>query len=157
MGIGDRIYGGMASFGVFMAFLGAIIGTLIGIGLIYFGASVYNQQYTELKAKVLSIDCDSKQCSNKIKYMKDNKEEIRFVYTSKNRTVSVGNEVSVFVGDDNSVSLDNPKTGGIVLICIGLFVILAGWVWYWITKKYEFAAATSGLSNSLSMVRSVFN
>ncbi len=148
--LGDRIYGGMASFGRFTSTLWAIIISLIGILFFYFGIKWIQMSYEKVDAKVIDVKCVPKTCNINVSYTYKGKEENRFLDTGSS-SISKGSTITVYIDSENQVTINNPKTTSMIMIIAGVFLILLAWFVYWINQTYEFAAAGTGVGNVFNM------
>jgi hypothetical protein len=167
----SQLYTGSAEFGKFMALIGAIIGTVISIGLIIGGIFIiiYAKKLRSVEGSILADSkCTSTApdkngnitttCVAPVKYTIDGTlyDDSNKKVSSGNITYKLGNSVTVWYNPTNpSEPILNPVTSAIgwVLIVIGIVIIFFYWLWVFITRKYKFAAAASGVSQGVGMLR----
>lgn len=158
----NDIYSGAASFGLFYTLIGAIIGTIVGIIMIISGIFMLNKKLNIelISGKVLNLNCrplqnNEQNCSINISYRYNNLDYTNYIqYTGKN--IYASNQlIDIYVNKDNAtvIYIEDPDTHGQgrILLFSGLFIILAGWIWYWISKKYKFLAAAEGVSGAFNL------
>lgn len=168
-GLGDEIYSGAASFGVFWALLGAIMATIIGTLLIGFGIylMVHKTNRKTVSAKVVYINgipdgtCQKTQdnppqynCAVTVKY--DGwKDPIQISYTGPD-SYYVGETIDIYVDNNNpgDATLDKPvpKWMGLIIIAVALIMIGGAWFWYWASRRWKFIAAAEGASGAISLI-----
>lgn len=173
--LGNKIYSGAAEYGKFKASIGAVLGTIIGIGMIIFAIIAFTHK-TKFTAKTtgISIDHENKprpvpnciwkyngrgntrvdySCHFKLKYKVEDTEYVKIFDTNNSTNYSGENEIIVYYDPKNpfnsSIYKDNYKLIGYILLGFGLFLILVSWIGLWVTRKYKFAAAASGISSIL--------
>lgn len=159
----NDIYSGAASFGLFYAFIGAIFGTIVGIIMIISGLVMLNKETIKIElisGKVLNLNCrplqnNEQNCSINISYRYNNQDYTKYVqYTGKNM-YALTQIIDVYVNrdDPSSIYIEDPNsyTKGRILLFFGLFIVIAGWIWYWLSKKYKFLAASGGVSGVLNL------
>ena len=177
-GLGDEIYSGAASFGKLRAVIGAIFGTIIGIGLII-GGIVSLRHKTKLTGKTTGTSIDNQgnqvpircsstsdqdnnqsyQCHFKLQYQPDKKKYTKIFDTSSSTNYADQTEITVYYNPDDptdaSLSKDDYHTVGYVFLGFGVFLLLASWIGLWIVYHYKFAAAASGAAGAIDMIRSI--
>lgn len=177
-GLGDEIYSGAASFGKLRAVIGAIFGTIIGIGLIIGGifALIHKTKLTgettgtsiDNQGNQVPIWCSSTsdqdnhqsyQCHFKLQYQPDKKKYTKIFDTSSSTNYTDQTEITVYYNPDDpgdaSLSKDDYHTVGYVLIGFGIFLLLGSWIGLWVVYHYKFAAAVSGAAGAIDMIRSI--
>lgn len=166
-GIGTSIYQGSASYGRFIALISAVFATILSIILIIFGfkhnASVSNYSKTA-SGTIISKNCplNSKNnqgsCSYTVNYNDENGIKIENVTFSTQSDIELNSQVIISYNPSNKKEIrltsDNTKVLGYGMIFIGFLIVLFAWGWVWITRKYEFAAATSGVSSAFNLFKS---
>jgi hypothetical protein len=180
-GLGDEIYSGAASFGKLRAVIGAIFGTIIGIGLII-GGIVSLRHKTKLTGKTTGTSIDNQnhpqpvpvppcsstsdkdnnqsyQCHFKLQYQPDKKKYTKIFDTSSSTNYADQTEITVYYNPDDptdaSLTKDDYHTVGYVFLGFGVFLLLASWIGLWIVYHYKFAAAASGAAGAIDMIRSI--
>jgi len=163
---GSEIYSGAAGFGRVYAWISAIIGTIIAIGMIIFGIYIINHK-GHLKSVDGTITKASNNCNTQthdndttttckfdVSYIV-NGETYNKTFSSTN-IFSVNETVTIWYDPNHPDQGEfNPpsKTVGWVLICFAAFIIIGGWVWVWLTNRYKFAAAAGGAVAVVDMFR----
>lgn len=155
-GIGDQIYTGAASLGMLKANIIRIGGTIIGVILLCMGIWIWTkkEKYSAtIQGKVIDAQCPPvvkdqiQECLLKIEYIVNEK-----TYTFESKKVGYyakdyGIEVRYDPTNPEQATLDSSyKTTGMILTGVGLFLIVAGWIYWYVVKRYKFAAAASGVS-----------
>lgn len=153
--VAEKIYDATAAFGVFMALLSAIGGTLISLILIAVG--IYMLQYKDpyegkTFAKVTASKCNTKDknttCVIDYEYTVDNKA-YKLSSIQLQGTYVSGNTVNMLYDkknpDNHKLNPTNWKLIGWICIGIGIFIVIAAWVWFYITRTYKIAAAANGV------------
>ena len=167
------MYSGTVTFGRVMAIIGAVVATLIGIGLIIFGG-ILTTHKTQFSASVQGKVIDSSMCvpTNNddgsvsetcmvtAKYNIGSQCEpcviAGTVTSSDPSTYLVDMPITVYYDPSDpkqaSLNSDDSKVGGWVMIAIGVIMIIFSWLWVWITRKYKIAAAVGGVTSGLDIL-----
>ena len=168
--LGQEMYSGTAEFGRIMAIIGAVVATLIGIGLIIFGG-ILTTHKTQFSASVQGTVIDSSMC------VPTNNDDGSITETcmvaahynvgSQCKPCMIAGTVTSSVpytsgfitvyydpSDPKQASLnsDDSTVGGWVMIAIGIVMIIFSWLWVWITRKYKIAAAVGGVTSGLDIL-----
>ena len=175
-GIGEEIYSGTATFGRITSIISAIIGTIISIIMIIIGISLimHKIKYTEKAiGHITSVNCtEISDDNNKIMWdcgtisgtyivkVKGIPKTYPFNFdigkTNIHYTTSSIINVYYNLDNPNKPNKDSDKSDhviGWVLIVIGLIIIIGGWLWVYLTQKYKVAAAYSGLTSGISLIK----
>jgi hypothetical protein len=164
--LGSEVYSGAAGFGRIYAWISAIIGTIIAIGMIIAGIYIINHKghlkSVDGKVTKASYNCNTQThdkdttttCKFDISYIVDSKTYTKtFSSTDK---FSVDQTVTVWYdpnhpdqGEFNPLS----KNVGSVLISSAIFITISVWLWVWLTRRYKFAAAAGGASSIFDMFK----
>ena len=169
MGIASTIYGGSASYGRFIAIVGAIIATIIAIfligGGIMFNTSVSNYSSTS-SATITGKNCTNqgqgqgqsqKECIYTLKYIDIDGTLIENVILKSQLDMQINSTIMISYNPSNKTDIrltsENTKTTGYVMIGIAIIILLFAWGWVWVTRKYEFAASASGFSSAVNMFK----
>ena len=171
MGLGDDIYEGTASFGVFYALISAVIGTLVGVVMLGIGIwMVSRKKRTEsiTKGKITQIDRSSTgqcekiggsnnySCEIQVSFDYSGKSYEKFAQYTGNIMYKIGQVIDVYVIDGNPDNIDlqksEPKWIGWVLIGLGVFFAVAGWFWYWASRRWKIVAAAEGAGGIVGIV-----
>lgn len=173
--IGGTLYSGAAAYGRFTSMLGAIIMTIIGIGLIIGGIYLMvNKDKHSLTAKAVITEAQCSQTQTTI----NNKPSISYscmltiqysvsnvLYTNKvqangQHTYNKGEFITVQYtpSDPNDVELKpsiSRTTIGAIMIGIALIMMLMSWGSAYLARKYKFAAAFQGIGSGVSTISNI--
>ena len=170
--LGEEIYSDTASFGRIMAIVGAVIATIIGIGMII-GGIIALHHITSLTAQIQGevINKNFSPCSAtaennivkyncilNVKYTVNGKDYTQtLTTTNSNLNYNTGDSILIYYDPKNpsnsGLTSDTTKTLGYILLIAAPFVILLPWVWVYITKKSKIAAAAGGVATIFDMFR----
>jgi hypothetical protein len=163
-GVGEQIYEGAASFGIFWALLGAVTGTIVG--LISLGIGLWmlfrKQRSDTVQGKIIDITgkCENSSksdCSLVISYEYAGKLHEKTIEYQGNTSYEKGQPVTLYLipGDLDSLSLqkDLPRWAGGLTVGFGLLIILGGWFWYWASTKWKFVAAAEGVGGAFDIIK----
>lgn len=175
--LGQELYSSSASFGKILALLSAIIGTVVGVGMIAGGIYILSKKrdtYSEVLGKIIQVNGEnSGSCSSTLFQGQDIENSmtctitVTFNYNGKTYqhdinyngvfNYSVGHEVKLYIKNNNAndVVLSKktiPVFIGWILIAFALLIVLGGWLWYWVTTKSKIAAAAGGVGGLLGAV-----
>ena len=166
--LGSEIYSGAASFGRGMAIFGAVMSTLIGIGMVIGGIYIllHKDKSKHVLATVVGCSIDGASgkdcctsfvdyngfrqydCNLRLNYTVNGKEYNNPLYISSQRGYVSGDflKISYDEKNPNSIKADvgYPYFLGWVLIGLAVLVIAGSWFWVWLTGRYKFAAAVGG-------------
>ena len=166
----EQIYDGAADFGLFMSFIGLIIGTILGICLIGGGIYFWNKKNVftaNTIATVKSISChDVTSTDAKNNQQTNNICDLTITYTVNNATMtnhinsniqySVNDTFNIFYNPDNvnqiSEVISNWKLLGGILIGFGIVILGSAILQYYITRRFKFAAAAAGVGDGIGMI-----
>jgi hypothetical protein len=175
--LGSEIYSGAASFGKVWAIIGAVMSTLIGIGMIIIGITilVHKDRNPHTTATVIACPkpdnncCDAwtdannvrqYSCVLQVKYNVNGKDYTKVINTTGTTQYNVGSTVPISYDPNNpqdvKTSFPPPHWLGWVLIVLALIVIFGSWVWVWLTRKYKFAAAAQGVAGGVHLLKGAF-
>jgi hypothetical protein len=160
--LGEEIYSGTADFGKAMSLISAVIGTIISIGLIIGGIYLITKKnvYTgKTSGKVIEAHCSEQNnittCHIRVSYTVDNKEYI--ISKDTNNWINLGDTVDVEYNplDPSNAEVQhmNPRLAGIILLSIAVFLLVAGWLSVYLTRRYKAFAAISGVSSGINLLR----
>lgn len=161
MGVGDDIYDSTASFGRFWALVGAIIASLIGLGLfiggIYILVKKPDSDKVGVKGTIVKVNGnDSGQCAVSdvvicgltVQYEYEGKSYTKNFNYSGKVAYYVGLDIDVYIpkGKPLDASLELPIQNwmGTLMIVISLFLVGGAWFWYWAARKWKAVAAAEG-------------
>lgn len=165
-GLGEQVYSGAAKFGLFMANIAVVIGSIVGVIMIGVGIKFWTQKEkysVEIQGRVIDAQCASisdgkrqyQQCAIKIEYVVDGKPYI-FETIRSDQYYAKGYSVSLRYDPDNPVeaTMDGSvKTLGKILVGVGLAIIAVVWVSWYIKRRFKFAAAAGGVGTAYDMIR----
>ena len=152
--VGKEVYGGAATVGRVATLVGAIITTLISIGLLIGGIYIVARpgpktyQGTIKTAKCTVTFGNTWDCNITIAYNGKTQDK---VIMDSNKKYSVGQKYPVKSGTDISI----PKFIGWILIGIAVFMVFISWLWYGLTMRYKPLAAVVGAGDVLGAARSI--
>ena len=171
--IGQEIYSDAASFGKLRAIISVVIGTLLGLGLII-GGIVLLARKTKRTKNVNGVSTDNKvppctsvskdnnityQCNFSLSYTINGTEYTKQFNTNESKNYSGKKQMKLYYDPENvndiSITQDNYRTIGGVLLGCGFLIIIIVWVSLWATNKYKFIAAASGTSGAIQMFKNV--
>ena len=169
--LGQEIYSGSATFGKIEAWISAVIGTLIGLGLLIVGIVLVSHKTSLTKrarGTIKSAYCLSSEANNQKSY----NCTLDVEYIVKKQTYNIIDVISSKYDyqphdHDNTIidvyynpkspksgklKSDNNKVIGIILIIIGIIIPAGTWLWVWVTYKSKFAAAAGGVAAASGMI-----
>ena len=172
----DEAITGFATIGKVKAIFGVILGTIIGVALIVGGITAllhkptFSSKTTGIVvdsnnkpininqcSKITTKDSSKYQCKFSLKYTVDNKTYIHPFNTDSYVNYSNRTGVTVFYdpkNPKNSVLEDDDYHGiGYLTIGIGIFILFISWLFLWITLRYKYFAAASGVVGSIQMIK----
>ena len=173
MGVGTTIYSGAAGFGRFYAIFSAIISTLIGISLIIAGIIMLQKKKIYTHKVLATIIKDGAQCSTEthhdrhgstttyncslhLSYVVNNKTYINTLAVDSSTDYEGYKTIEIYYNPHNPMDAKvQPfpwKLGGWVALIIGILLVIFPWFWVWVTQKYKFAAALSGVRGGLRIL-----
>ena len=180
-GVGKEIYDDTAKFGLVMAFIGAIIATIIGVLFIVIGIYFVNKKlvYTATTTNGTAINSVSgctrsdgvTNCTVEYTYIDDdgNLHNISGQSTSDESLCNNCNECgsnnqqkcnitgfTVWYDPNNKgnsqLSSDSTHVLGWIGIVFGLFLLIVGWVSYYLKRKYKAYAAIGGVGTVVGII-----
>lgn len=164
--LGDEIYSGAAGVGRIYAWISAILGTIIAIGMIIFGIYIINHKshlkFVDGTVTKKSHNCSTQTTNNNtittclfdVSYVVDGRK-YQSTFSSSNMYKN-GDIVTVWYDPnhpDKGEFDPPPKSIGWVIIGISVFIVISAWVWVWLTSRYKFAAAAGGAAAAVNMFR----
>lgn len=161
-GLGDQIYSGAASFGLIKALISAIIGTIISVIMIIIGINLMLKKTstTSVEGTILNVNCvpgeNTQNCNIGVSYDYNGKQNKNIQYIG-NMVYTVNQKVTIYINTDNESEIylqdPSPKKLGVTLLIIGLIVLGAVWLMFWLAKRYKFLAAAEGVSGAYNLFR----
>lgn len=179
-GIGDDLYDGSAAFGRFMSWIGLIIGSIVGIGLIVLGVYlvVTKERHSKsVSATITTADCNTASessctkngsdevcetrpvtnCNLTVRYLVDQEQ-----YTSKMAVrdyttthLQPGETYKLWYNENEpkDVSRDEStrKVVGWILLGFGSVILFIAIVSFYVTQRFKFAAAATGVGSIVSV------
>lgn len=186
-GVGKEIYDDTAKFGLVMAFIGAIIATIIGLLFIVIGIYFVNKKlvYTASTTNGTAITSVSNctrsdgvtNCTVDYKYTADDNKTYTILgqSTSDESLCNNCNECGSGSGSqkecnitgftvwydpnnkgNSQLSSDSTHVLGWIGIVFGLFLLIVGWVSYYLKRKYKAYAAISGVDTAFQGFKTIF-
>lgn len=169
MEIAQEAYSGAADFGRFSAAVGFVFGTIISIFLLVVGIALLAQHVEPTQSiKGVVVDDVKNKCdlshdeSTKTNYYNcdvlveykfpDGKIlRRRFIVTNQISALVTGQMINLYYKQSNPDSISsnsqiNTHIVGAILLVVGLFVFALSWFHFYVTRKYKFAAAGSGVA-----------
>lgn len=161
--IGHTLYDGAADFGRFMSLLSMIGSTVAGVALLAFG--IYMLYRPEKRTASGPMKATSATC----RLNKGNIECAvigtlnapdgkQYTITVNTSGVAVQKDQILIVNFDPSNPIDasygtqiSNSLIGWICIGAGLFILIGGIIWYWITTRYKFAAAAQGVASGADL------
>lgn len=168
--LSSEIYGDAAGFGKIMSWIGAIVGTFIGIGMVIGGIILLgkkNKYSASTQATIDTASCSpyndgqttGYNCTLVVHYTVNGQVYNRTFTTISASSYASGQLVTISYNpdspSDSQIGNTSTKVIGGVLLGFGLFILISAWVMVWLTMKYRFAAAAEGVSGAWSMLRNI--
>lgn len=161
-GLGDDVYNGAAAYGMFMALIGLIFGSVIAIIFIIVGVIFLKKTniYTEkTKGVIREISCEPRgktvECIANVEYIHQNKKYSN-TFTLSGRYWNLNDVMDVKYNpddpSDSSINMLGNKTIGGIFLGIGIFTFLCSWLSYYVTRRFKFAAAASGVGSAYNTI-----
>jgi len=163
--LGSEIYSDAASFGRVYAIIGAVVASLFALMCILGGIYIiYHKSHLKSVTGIVTsdslctrLDENSTSCS------------VNYTYTLKGKNYSgtstsstnykKGDKIKIWYDPNHPgvhSEIDIPsKTIGVVAIIMGIIIAIAAWVSVYLTRKYKFAAAASGVSGGIDIIKHV--
>lgn len=165
-GLGEQVYSGAATFGLFMANLAAILGSIVGLLLIGFGVKYWGQKEkysVEIQGRILEAQCapimDGKeqkhQCLLKIEYVVEGKS-FTLETSRSDQFYAKGFNVTIRYDPEHpqdATMNGSAKTMGKILVGVGAVLMIAVWISWYIKRRFKFAAAAGGVGTAFQMFR----
>jgi hypothetical protein len=164
--IATSIYQGSASYGRFVAIIGAVIATLLSLFLIFFGIKFANSVDLYIKSTPATITGKSctpgeknqqGSCLYTLSYFDENGQKIENVTLTTSADMPLNSQMNISYNPANKTDIrltsENTKGTGYMMIFIGILISGFAWGWVWITRKYEFAASASGISSAFNLFK----
>lgn len=148
-------YDATATFGLFMAFLKALGGTLLAIVIILIGVWLIRMKDPyegKTTGKVTASKCDTKDaatsCTIDYEYTVDGKKYTRTNYKIQG-TYVVGSSLKTLYDrsnpDNHRIEPVNWHLLGWIGVGIGIVLFFSVWIWFFIARTFKIAAAASGV------------
>lgn len=166
------IYDTTAGIGRFFATARAFIGTVVALvligGGIYFlvkggenkGDSDTSANVTGLITAINCTDDSNSMCTLNVSYTYNNQSYSSVVKSSSSDKYQVGNDLNLVIDPQQPLVVQrigvnemSNKTMGIILICVGVFIIFISWLIRWGTQKSKGFAAFEGVSGVAGLFR----
>ena len=164
--LASEIYEDTSSLGRVISLISLIVGIIIAIVLFI---CAFNYQKTPDKpfttATILSSSCTNVINNNKteyscilnLKYTVNNKEYIKYITTQSNTYYNQNAPIDITyeINNPNEIyikSLDN-ATISYISCGVGIVIILASAINYYLTSRYKFYAAGTGVASTVNLFR----
>lgn len=168
--LGSKLYSGTAAFGRIEALLGAIFATVLGLAAVIAGIYLIRHKTTLTKhvlGEVVQATCTPLGKDNTIKYYCDS---LRVTYKIGDKSFTInsslperdspimkGDSITVYYNpsspENGKLLSDNTHILGWALLVGGILIPAGSWLWYWLTRRYQVAAAVGGVSAGLDLLR----
>lgn len=153
--VAESAYDASATFGVFMAFVKAIGGTIFAIGIVAIGIWLLRMKDPyegRASGKVTAAKCETKdgatRCTIDYEFGVGDKKYTMSGYKIDG-TYVVGSSVKVHYDtanpDNHKVEPMSWKFLGWIAIAFGILLGIGVWVWFYIARTFKVAAAATGV------------
>lgn len=173
--LGKEMYSGAAGLGKIYALFSAILGTLISVVMIIVAINIIKnrRRLISVNGKVTKSSMDNNcltqtdinssrgrtrtvtTCNFDVNYQASNNQSYTKTFSSTDMFF-IGDNVTVWYDPNNPNNAEYKPTStifGWIIIGIGVFIILGGWFWVWVTRQYKFAAAAGGVKAAVNIFR----
>jgi len=162
MGVGEEIYSGAAQFGRIWTYLGAIIASVLAVVMIGFGLYLLFLRLTQRQTAGMAME-DSKEHVDK-----DGKKlyttPISWTVGASEYHATLTGESALHNGQSVTIyyGMFSPRSGSLepiswtapaALISGAIFIALVAWAWVYITRRYKFVAAATGVSDVYRLLK----
>ena len=159
--IGTNLYDGAAAYGRFMAWIGLFVGCFIGFILLVVGIWLIfrKDKYSEKTTAIAkNVECKSgfsgntavTNCIMNLVYTADGKiYDVK--YAASNKLYVNGESVNIRYNPSNPeeyTTMFPSRWFGYILTGFALVLIIGSWFQWYITQKFQFAAAASGVGSA---------
>ena len=166
----SELYSDSASFGRIYAWISAVIGTLISIGMTWFGVNIINHKshLRSVIGEVTKVYSDGRLTKNSdTDHTPTYKFDVTYEIDGTQTYVNTFSSTDLMkVGEKATVWYDpaypehseyNPVSTSIGWILVGfaLLICISVWAWVWLTKHSKFAASAGGVSAVAGMFTSL--
>jgi hypothetical protein len=153
--VAQNAYDATASFGVFMAFLQALGGTLFGTVAIVLGVWLIRMKEAyegKTTATVTASKCETRNgattCLINYEYEVNGKKYSQKDYKIQG-TYVIGNKLNTVYDlnnpENHKVDYYSFKIVGWIVVAIGISIIVGAWIWFIIARTFKVAAAATGV------------
>lgn len=154
-------YDATASFGLFMAFLQAIGGTLLAILVVSIGVWLIRMKEPyegQTTGKVTASKCETRDaatsCTIDYEYTVDGKKYTGSGYKIQG-TYVVGSQLKTLYdrADPNNHKIEpiSWKFIGWICVAVGIVMVIGVWLWYFIARSFKIAAAATGVGTAIEI------
>jgi TM2 domain-containing membrane protein YozV len=164
----DDIYTDSASYGRFVAWIGVILGTLVSIALIIVAIWLMTKKEkhnAEVVAVVEEAKCQQVSSGSGKSYSSRPECLVQFKYNitdipykstinTTDKYYFAGSKIPIRYDPTNPIDVTTMlkhKTIGIILLCIGIVLLIVSWLTWYITRRFKFAAAASGIGSAFNI------
>lgn len=161
--LGSEIYSDAASFGRVYAIISAVVASLFSIMFIIGGIYIiYHKSHLKSVTGTVTSDSfctqlDKNSASCSVHYTYTLNGENYFGTSTSSIDYKKGDKITVWYDPNHPGvhrEIDIPsKTIGVVAIIMGILIAVVAWVGVYVTRKYKFAAAASGVSGGIEMIK----
>ena len=167
-GSDDQIYTGVATFGVVMSDIKAVIGSIIGLIMIIAGISflvkksfrtstVDGTVKTSNCAEVIENNNIRYSCNIGVEFSINGKTQIKsFKDTNSYKKYDVNDTVTLWYDPNNNTNIDimsdNLHGFGLGLLLMGIIIIIFSILWAYLANKYKPVAAAEGVFSGVNML-----
>ena len=171
----EELYSDSASFGRFMSVVGLVIGSVVSIGLVGAGIFVLTKKNPNTKSAMAVVDSatcvpssspGTFNCTLEVTFpltgsgsgMFDDLYVHTTISTSDSKVMYIkGQKIEVWYDPNNPTQNvltfePNFKFMGWLLILAGAAVVGIAGFWYWVTRKYKFAATVFGIGAGAKLI-----
>ena len=158
----DTAYEGAAQVGVFMGYITFIISIIIGITLISIGVYLIftkSPRTETVVGQIVNNECNyattrgeisQEICIPVIKFVVNNVKYTKTIDLASNKQYYPGQNINILYNPSNPYdctikTIFTRHTTGALLLGIAAIVLLIGTIHLYITRKYKFAAAATGV------------
>lgn len=167
-GSDDQIYTGVATFGVIMSDIKAVVGSIVGIIMIIIGIFfMFKKSFrtNTLVGTIKTSNCSEIIENNNINYNCDFSVEYNingkiqskpFTDTNSYKKYTVNDTITLWYDPNNNTNIgimsDNLHSLGIGLIILGIIIIIFSILLAYLSNKYKPVAAAEGIFAGVNMI-----
>ena len=156
--ITENIYEDAASIGRFRAWIGLIIGCILGLILFFVGlAKVYSSKTKQpVVGKIKTVSCDKNTCTADVTYTINQQSYISTIVLPVS-SYAAEQTLTIYVNpsDPKDISALSDISGW-YFIAGGVLIVLSAYLMLWISQKYKFFAAAQGVGVAGSLIKNMW-